>query len=46
MTFVMGTPDRGGETRHVDLAEFERLEAARNAAHEAYVKARHDPSVT
>lgn len=46
MAFVMGTADSGGETRHVDLAQFTQLEAARDVAHEAYVKAWHDPTVT
>ncbi len=43
MAFVR-SPERGGETRHVDLAEFERLEAARDAAHAAYRRAWQDPS--
>lgn len=46
MALVRATPERGGEILHVDLKEFERLEAARDAAHAAYRKAWQDPTVT
>lgn len=37
--------DRGGETLHVDIARFDELAAAADAAQKAWHDAFHDPSV-